>query len=352
MQAGLDLVFIHGLFSGPSTWNSLASLVAADDSLSEVKVNRFAYASPKLQLRPDRRIPAIEDIADLLKTFLDDQTTSGSRLLLVAHSQGGLVVQRYLARMLSEGRGRELARITGVVLFACPNTGSEFALSLRKAWWQLHPQERTLRPFNDLIADTHRTVQNQIVKAGEIGPSTCPIQFWAYGGVQDNVVKRASAQSTFIEVSMLPGDHSSIIQPSTPEDPVYRVLRARIAEAQGHERLAGGPARMGRILQNSPMRKQSPRLAARLEGYGSRHRLTVSNTGTVDIRNVSVVAPAEASSFRLMDRDLPVDVLRPGETIRLPVAVVMGGGKSIFDIEMTGLLENGESVQFFSKISI
>ncbi|MER6351347.1 alpha/beta fold hydrolase [Streptomyces sp. NPDC001634] len=515
MQDNLDVVFVHGLFSGPATWDSIGSLMARDSELSFASAYRFSYASPKIRFRPDRRIPALDDIADLLKAYLHDQKSSHSRLFLVAHSQGGLIIQRYLARMLTEGRGRDLARIQGIVLFACPNTGSEFALSLRRAWWQRHPQEQTLRPFNDLVTDTHRTVQNQIVNAAEVGSSSCRIPIWVYGGTEDNVVKRASAQSTFLHAAMLPGDHSRIIRAASSDDAVYQVLRTRLFETQavyeagrdssrvksskalevppsthlgdraraqsflrafpplagwlrhlrvqdfftvsgkvnrlleeGMTRMTTNPiqyvdsdlrnaetscleaggrlmqgmldllfadpraasgaedlehpedgwvlklrvhqpsvdemrlhglrdeffetydvlvnllnerdlidhaqeqAPKGRILQEPPERKKEARLTARLEGYSGRYRLIVSNTGTSDILNVSVAFPSEASSFRLIDHDLPIDIMRPGDSVRLPVSVVMGGGKGIFDAEITGSLEGGGTVRFFSKISI
>ena len=55
---------------------------------------------------------------------------------MVTHSQGGLILQRYLAWMLGEGRGRELTTIRLIVTLSCPNEGSEYLSSIRAvaAW--------------------------------------------------------------------------------------------------------------------------------------------------------------------------------------------------------------------------
>ncbi|WP_240982369.1 hypothetical protein [Streptomyces sp. S3(2020)] len=108
----------------------------------------------------------------------------------------------------------------------------------------------------------------------------------------------------------------------------------------------------GRILQSAPQRKEAARLVARLEGSRGSRRLAISNTGTVDVRGVSVAIPPEASSFQLLENDLPIDVMRPGDNVKVLAVVVMGGGKSIFDVEITGTLEDGSDVRFYSKISI
>jgi len=55
----------------------------------------------------------------------------GAGLAVVTHSQGGLILQRYLAWMLGEGRGRELTTIRLIVTLSCPNEGSEYLSSIR-----------------------------------------------------------------------------------------------------------------------------------------------------------------------------------------------------------------------------
>jgi small subunit ribosomal protein S1 len=108
-----------------------------------------------------------------------------------------------------------------------------------------------------------------------------------------------------------------------------------------------------RELSSSPKRGPLPQLHAELQDTGrNSHRLTLSNTGTVDVYDVDVRIPENASSFLLLTDELPIDVLRPGDGVKLPVALVMGGGPSIFDITLNGRTAEGEEVERLVKISI
>ncbi|MFF2657333.1 esterase/lipase family protein [Kitasatospora sp. NPDC058032] len=224
------VVFVHGFFSGPHTWDPLVNLLEEDEEMKFADVHRFPYSSPKLRLRPDRRIPDFNDLADRLRTFLELRADRYERFVLVAHSQGGLVVQRFLSRVIADTRGPDLASIKSVVLFACPNEGSEFALSLRVRFLR-NPQEQQLRPLHEQVQDAQRRVLEKIVYAKELGPGSCPIPFHVYGGTEDNIVRRSSAQSNFPQPRMLAGDHSGIIRPTSPDADVYQALRTHVLEA-------------------------------------------------------------------------------------------------------------------------
>lgn len=108
----------------------------------------------------------------------------------------------------------------------------------------------------------------------------------------------------------------------------------------------------GRRLVEPPQSKQAARLTARLQESGRSHRFIVTNAGTVTLHNVMVSIPAEATSFQLHGDELPIDVMRPGDSVRLLASIVMGGGSQIFDVTMTAQTKEGEPVEFFSKISL
>jgi hypothetical protein len=78
----------------------------------------------------------------------------------------------------------------------------------------------------------------------------------------------------------------------------------------------------------------------------------ITNTGTVDVHDVDVTVPPEVQMFRLLTDALPVAVLRPGERVRLLASLSMGGGPSVFDIELSGRTPDGDAVTFPVKISI
>jgi hypothetical protein len=110
---------------------------------------------------------------------------------------------------------------------------------------------------------------------------------------------------------------------------------------------------LGRILTSPPMVKQGARLTGRMQDLGQSKRFLISNTGTVDIRQVNIEVPSVANNFKFWTDDLPVDILRSGENFTIPVAITMGNGKSIFDLTLRGVVgENDEPVEFFSKVSI
>jgi hypothetical protein len=110
---------------------------------------------------------------------------------------------------------------------------------------------------------------------------------------------------------------------------------------------------VGRRLTAPPERKPEARLSAHLESHSrSSYRLVVANIGTVDVTGVNIEVPPEASSFTLHTDELPIDVLRPGERVALMALLHMGGGKSIFDVFLTGTTPDGDHLRFPSKISI
>lgn len=229
-------IFVHGILSSSGIWIPLVRLLQEDASVAHSYcILKFEYRSPKFDWRPHRRIPDYNTIADSLGTFIDVECAHYTQLVLVGHSQGGLIIQRYLARMLAEGRGVDLFKIRRVVLLACPNNGSELLLVLRKSakFW-MHPQERELRPLANSVIEAQRRVLSGIVFATEVSPGSCPIPFSVYAGETDNVVTPVSASGVFPRVGALPGNHSSILH----ESRTFTTLRANLlasCAAQGSD---------------------------------------------------------------------------------------------------------------------
>ncbi|WP_405743419.1 FG-GAP-like repeat-containing protein [Streptomyces sp. NBC_01525] len=241
VDSRLGLVMVHGIMSGPTVWEPLRKLIAADRDLDFVEPLGFEYATGLWPVHPLRVFPSIDTVADSLKEYLATEAGAFDQLLLVTHSQGGLVAQRYLARMLHDGRGSELARIQRLVMIACPSNGSELLLSLRRRALGLrHPQEKDLRPLNDQVSATLRTVLRDVVHATAVTERTCPIPVSVYAGESDGVVSRSSAQSVFPDSSALPGDHSGILKADSPRHRTFTALR-RLILATHDELHTSGP---------------------------------------------------------------------------------------------------------------
>ncbi|MFE9256464.1 tetratricopeptide repeat protein [Streptomyces sp. NPDC006879] len=226
----VHLVLVHGLFSSGRAWKAFHDLIATDPELRDwVSIHRFEYDSAVTKLRPDRRVAETDDIADQLGTFLQTQLADAERIMLLTHSQGGLIVQRFLARKLWNGAGTELARIKHLTMFACPNTGSGFFLSVRKNLKGLaNAQERQLRPFDRSVTEAQRTVLSSVVHARTISDTECPIPVQAFGGSADNIVPPVVARGVFPEGGVVTADHFSIIRPADRTALPYLSVRAAL----------------------------------------------------------------------------------------------------------------------------
>ncbi|MEW2556649.1 alpha/beta fold hydrolase [Streptomyces zhihengii] len=234
----IGVVLVHGLLSSPDVWDPFRKLLDTDRELSFVTPLPFEYSTPYFRFNPLRRIPSFDDIADSLQMFLRVEAGAFDDIVLVSHSQGGLIVQRHLHRMLSAGRGAELTRIRLVCTFACPNSGAELLHTFRRRFVRKHPQERELRPLNALVAETHSTVINRVVHAERATASTCPIPFRVYAGESDNIVTPTSARGAFPGAGVLPGDHSTLVRPDSVTHRSYTTLRADLTFARDRAREA------------------------------------------------------------------------------------------------------------------
>jgi pimeloyl-ACP methyl ester carboxylesterase len=229
----IGVVLVHGILSSSRTWDYLVELLSKDPVLQQsYRFERFEYRSPFVLFNPLRRIPTIKDAASQLAIWLDVNCRDVPRLVLVGHSQGGLIIQQFLSTMLQDGgRGHELKRIRAVVLLATPNTGSELFLSLRR-WWSDHPQEKQLRPYDEAIEEARRVVFERCVLAPVPSERCYPIRFFVYAAASDGIVPARSAQWMFPEAGTLPGDHFSILRPPDERDIRYKVVLSALRWAR------------------------------------------------------------------------------------------------------------------------
>ena len=113
-----SIVFIHG-FSGDleETWGQFPLFLASYAELNDWDIYSFGYAS---RLRIDlvsiwRADPALNTLADLLHTTVRTAFQKYDDLAIVAHSMGGLVVQRALV-----DNEEFTKRVKHVLLFGTP----------------------------------------------------------------------------------------------------------------------------------------------------------------------------------------------------------------------------------------
>ncbi|MFF4370232.1 alpha/beta fold hydrolase [Streptomyces sp. NPDC001594] len=244
VRTRVHLVLVHGLFSSAKVWKAFERLLADDPELGDwLSVHPFQYDSPLVRLRPDRRVAETDDIADQFGTFLETELADAERIVIVTHSQGGLVVQRFLARKLWNGEGGDLRRIRHFTMFACPNTGSGFFLTVRK-WLKVlwhNPQEQQLRPFDRAVTEAQRTVLSAVVHARAYSDQECPIPVRAYGGSADDVVPPVVARGVFPKGGVVTADHFSIVQPADRTCASYMAVRGALLEAAREDAAGSAP---------------------------------------------------------------------------------------------------------------
>jgi pimeloyl-ACP methyl ester carboxylesterase len=265
------LLTIHGLFSSSGTWDKLAGVWRADEDLRFLQIRPFDYRSPKKSWVPfsTSRVPDYDDVAQVLATEYATVLQDASDIAIVSHSQGGLVLQRFLEWMLSHGRGRELLRIRTVIMLACPNGGSEYLRSVRHAvGLGRHPQVGSLDVLDRRVGDTQRRVLDDIVRADCVDDHHCRIPFHVYAGDSDTIVRPASAQSAFPGASTLAGDHSSILDPGAPGN--------RTAEIVKHHILADFAAARPAPCANAPAAGRPDARAPESGGHGARPKYVVN----------------------------------------------------------------------------
>jgi len=240
------LVTIHGFWSSPTTWEQLSEIWNTDEQLQGVRIHPFGYSSPKRPRLPFSvtRIPDYDDIAQTLATEYMVALAGAADVAIVTHSQGGLILQRFLTWMLQQGRGRELARIRTIVMLACPNGGSEYLQSIRHILrFGRHAQAGSLEVLSKPVADTHRTVLQRIVNATGVDEHQCRIPFHVYAGSSDKVVTAASAQGAFPGASVLAGNHFSILDPTSPGNLTAETVKHHLLSD-----LPAGPAQFSRQI--------------------------------------------------------------------------------------------------------
>ena len=230
-MAGATLVTVHGFWSSPATWDRLSTVWQADRELESLRIRGFGYPSPRRPRLPmsRERVPDLDDLAQMLAAEYVTGLSGDSPVAFVTHSQGGLVLQRFLAWMTSEGRARELARIRTVIMLACPTGGSQYLASIRHALgYGRHPQAASLEVLDRQVADTQRAVLARIVNASGTGEHQCRIPFHVYAAGSDAIVTAASAQAAFPGAGTLAGDHFTILDPAAPGNTTAGIIKHHI----------------------------------------------------------------------------------------------------------------------------
>ena len=213
------VVFLHG-FSGDrdDTWDRLPGLLGT--VVADWDIYTLGYATT---LRPDwlgfwSADPDLPILATWLTTEASiDPLRRYRSLALVAHSMGGLIVQRALVD------SPDLAdRMAKVVLFGTPSAG------LRKASWTVFwkRQLRNMADGSEFITTLRRDW------ADRFGPKSA-FDFKVVAGSEDQFVPPKSSLDPFPRKfhCVVPGNHLSMVRVADTDAQSVRLLKSVLSEA-------------------------------------------------------------------------------------------------------------------------
>jgi pimeloyl-ACP methyl ester carboxylesterase len=224
-------VFLHG-FGGDyrTTWMDFPAFLAQEPRLKHWDIFSLGYASSALRL--DVTIwsadPEIRGVADLLRTHAANLLGRYQSLAMIAHSMGGLAVQRALVDDKDF-----VKRVSHVLLFGTPSGG------LAKAWWV----QFWKRSVADMATDSPFITGLRKAWSGQFNP--LPFRLLAVAGDQDEFVPRASSIDLFTlqQRAVVPGNHVEIVKPHQSSDLSVQVAANFLAG----EGATGGPWSSDRI---------------------------------------------------------------------------------------------------------
>jgi tetratricopeptide (TPR) repeat protein len=217
------IIFIHG-FGGDArtTWAQFPDYLMADDALNGWDV--FSIGYPTTLLLPD--ISSLWSAEPDLHTVAQELTTRAvlpplegyQALAFIAHSMGGLVVQRALV-----DDARLAKRVTHVLLFGTPSFGLPKVERFR--FWKR--QTRDMSVDSDFITVVRREWTTQFGGRDHF-------KFLAVAGAKDEFVPRASAldgippQPGFppAQQMVVPGNHLEIVKPDDPDHLSVKLAKA------------------------------------------------------------------------------------------------------------------------------
>ena len=207
------VIFIHG-FQGDTatTWADFPKLLTEDPNMDDWDILSWGFES---DLVPDltgvwEGDPSIKAIADSLGTYARTSLASKyGALVFIAHSMGGLALQRALLDF-EDMR----AKVDKVILFGTPSFG------LVKAWVFKLPILRLLNRQVGDMAKKSDFIESLRSNWDEQFSAGLPFGFLAVAGSEDEFVPRTASIEGFPDdqCAVVPGNHLQIVKATKDSD--------------------------------------------------------------------------------------------------------------------------------------
>lgn len=232
-------MFVHG-FQGDVrvTWKSFAERIQSERRLENWDLYLYGYSSRLLIDIPSiwSADAPIDRLADALRTRLTVEPLNNYRAIaLVAHSMGGLVVQRALT-------DQDLPAVGHVLLYGTPSSG----LVKSRAASIFKRQLRDMAKDSDFIVDLRRRWEEKF-NTGSVSVSSLPFSFCVVAGERDEFVPPSSSLEPFADRfrRVIPGDHLSMIRP--PAEEAFSAAHAVLIDVLTKGATPRGPLESARV---------------------------------------------------------------------------------------------------------
>lgn len=225
------VVFVHG-FKGHylQTWDKFPELLDGDPDLPALDILMWGYSTGFGLFHP-----AVDKVGEQLITNLGLLLPHAKRIVVVAHSMGGVVTLSGLTTEMAAGRAQ--ARPTGIVdrlvLFASPIKGEHIATAAKHLFGGLLYFSRVLNAQVRQLADgkfgraLESAVVNNLYLAKVDGTHSRAIPIHICLGRKDAVVIESAARGVIIDPrpESFEEDHNSIKLPEDRGDLRYLGLK-------------------------------------------------------------------------------------------------------------------------------
>ncbi|KAL4970910.1 WD40 repeat-like protein [Aspergillus stella-maris] len=235
----IDFIFLHGLGGGSrKTWSKTSNpyhywpkeWLSRDPEFTRVRVHSFGYKANWAELQ--RSFLTIHDFAQSLLNEIQcslDIRRSNTKLVLIAHSMGGVVAKQAYVIARQDPTLRDLAgRIHTIFFLATPHRGSDLAKTLLK----ILRVSLNQKPF---VAELEKNSSTVASINDSFRHFSDDLQLWSfYETIPCNlffsnalIVDKFSATLGYARerCSLLNADHRGICKFEQPGEPNYRTLR-------------------------------------------------------------------------------------------------------------------------------
>ena len=204
------VIFIHGLGGSEKTWEQFLALAREDTDLKEhFTFEPFTYDTNVFGFGA-----SMTDVAALLRSDLSSKYRDYGEVVLISHSQGGLIAEKYL---VEEVKGGQHLRVVLLMTYAMPRAGSLLA---RFAPGTQTKQLRTDSDFMRYLNSDWETLE-----------MSKRLRLVRVDGTDDAVISRPGlAEFDNRNVAKVRGGHTKSVRPDSRETDSYILFKQALQE--------------------------------------------------------------------------------------------------------------------------